>query len=106
MNPYVGTSRDPGKRGTVRSRGVELIGPEEGELAEGEVGLGRMSEPATIFARCQELLGENGASKGRGSWSVQAEPGSRSTPSGISGTGRAAGWASQSRERRSGAAPT
>jgi phosphopantothenoylcysteine decarboxylase / phosphopantothenate---cysteine ligase len=40
----------------VRERGVELIGPEEGELAEGEHGAGRMSEPEAIFARCLELL--------------------------------------------------
>src|SRR5262245_9568157 len=39
-------------------RGVELIGPEAGELAEGEVGLGRMAEPDEIAARVQELLGE------------------------------------------------
>src|SRR5439155_10822201 len=43
-------------------RGVELIGPESGELAEGETGPGRMSEPETIFARCRELLGEGGPS--------------------------------------------
>jgi phosphopantothenoylcysteine decarboxylase / phosphopantothenate---cysteine ligase len=41
-------------------RGVEVIGPEEGELAEGEHGAGRMSEPETIFARCLELLGADG----------------------------------------------
>ena len=40
----------------LRDRGVELIGPEEGELAEGEHGPGRMSEPEAIFARCQELV--------------------------------------------------
>jgi len=38
-------------------RGVELIGPEEGELAEGEHGAGRMTEPEAIFARCREILG-------------------------------------------------
>jgi phosphopantothenoylcysteine decarboxylase / phosphopantothenate---cysteine ligase len=38
-------------------RDVHLVGPEEGELAEGESGLGRMAEPETIFARCEELLG-------------------------------------------------
>jgi phosphopantothenoylcysteine decarboxylase / phosphopantothenate---cysteine ligase len=38
-------------------RGVELIGPEEGELAEGEHGPGRMTEPEVLFARCRELLG-------------------------------------------------
>ena len=41
---------------TLRERGVELIGPEEGELAEGEEGVGRMSEPAAIFARSEQLL--------------------------------------------------
>jgi phosphopantothenoylcysteine decarboxylase/phosphopantothenate--cysteine ligase len=41
----------------LRARGVELIGPEAGELAEGEHGPGRMSEPEAIFARCSELLG-------------------------------------------------
>jgi phosphopantothenoylcysteine decarboxylase / phosphopantothenate---cysteine ligase len=51
---------------TLRSRGVELIGPNEGELAEGETGLGRMAEPDEIFARCQELLGSrNGSLDGR-----------------------------------------
>jgi len=40
----------------LRSRGVELIGPDEGELAEGEHGMGRMSSPEVIFARCEELL--------------------------------------------------
>jgi len=46
----------------LRSRGVELIGPEAGELAEGEVGIGRMTEPDAIFARCQELLAAPGGS--------------------------------------------
>ena len=41
---------------TLRERGVELIGPEEGELAEGESGVGRMSEPEEIFRRSQQLL--------------------------------------------------
>ena len=52
----------PATRGnvaTLRERGVELIGPEAGELAEGEEGLGRMSEPEAIFARARALLGES-----------------------------------------------
>ena len=49
----------------VRSRGVELIGPETGELAEGEEGMGRMSEPQTIFARVRELLGESDTLAGK-----------------------------------------
>ena len=42
---------------TLRARGVELVGPAAGELAEGEVGLGRMAEPEAIAARVAELLG-------------------------------------------------
>jgi phosphopantothenoylcysteine decarboxylase/phosphopantothenate--cysteine ligase len=49
----------------LADRGVELIGPEEGELAEGETGLGRMTEPDEIFARCQVLLGAGGRLQGR-----------------------------------------
>jgi phosphopantothenoylcysteine decarboxylase / phosphopantothenate---cysteine ligase len=43
----------------LRARGVELIGPDEGELAEGEWGVGRMAEPEEIFRRCHALLGES-----------------------------------------------
>jgi phosphopantothenoylcysteine decarboxylase / phosphopantothenate---cysteine ligase len=42
----------------VRERGVELVGPDEGDTAEGEVGVGRMVEPEEIFRRARELLGE------------------------------------------------
>jgi phosphopantothenoylcysteine decarboxylase/phosphopantothenate--cysteine ligase len=41
---------------TLRARGVELIGPAEGDLAEGEWGVGRMAEPDEIFRRCESLL--------------------------------------------------
>ena len=46
-------------------RGAELVGPEEGELAEGEHGPGRMTEPEVIFARCQELLGHGSSLGGK-----------------------------------------
>jgi phosphopantothenoylcysteine decarboxylase / phosphopantothenate---cysteine ligase len=42
---------------TLRSRGVEIVGPVEGELAEGEVGAGRMAEPEEIAASIAALLG-------------------------------------------------
>ena len=35
---------------TLRARGVQLIGPDDGPLAEGESGPGRMTEPAAIVA--------------------------------------------------------
>jgi phosphopantothenoylcysteine decarboxylase / phosphopantothenate---cysteine ligase len=40
----------------LRGRGVELVGPDEGEMAEGEWGVGRLSEPAEIAARIEQLL--------------------------------------------------
>jgi phosphopantothenoylcysteine decarboxylase / phosphopantothenate---cysteine ligase len=47
------------------ARGVHVIGPAEGELAEGEQGPGRMSEAEDIFARCLELLGADGPLRGK-----------------------------------------
>ena len=49
----------------LAGHGVELIGPEVGELAEGEHGAGRMAEPAAIAARCRALLGADGPLAGR-----------------------------------------
>jgi phosphopantothenoylcysteine decarboxylase / phosphopantothenate---cysteine ligase len=51
---------------TLRARGVELVGPAEGELAEGEEGVGRMAEPDEIFARVEAILSSaNGALRGK-----------------------------------------
>ena len=41
---------------TLVRRGVELVGPDEGELAEGEWGVGRLAEPEEIAARIEQLL--------------------------------------------------
>jgi phosphopantothenoylcysteine decarboxylase/phosphopantothenate--cysteine ligase len=46
-------------------RGVQILGPEAGEMAEGEHGPGRMTEPEAIFARCQEILGHTSSLAGR-----------------------------------------
>lgn len=51
---------------TLRERGVELVGPESGELAEGESGAGRMAEPLTILERIRELSGASTAPSGGG----------------------------------------
>jgi phosphopantothenoylcysteine decarboxylase/phosphopantothenate--cysteine ligase len=40
----------------LRTRGVVLVGPDEGETAEGELGVGRMAEPEEIVAAVEELL--------------------------------------------------
>jgi phosphopantothenoylcysteine decarboxylase / phosphopantothenate---cysteine ligase len=40
----------------LRERGVVLIGPDEGEMAEGAWGVGRMSEAEEIFDRIESIL--------------------------------------------------
>ena len=40
----------------LRERGVVVVGPDEGELAEGEVGAGRMAQPEEIAAALVRLL--------------------------------------------------
>ena len=50
---------------TLRARRVEFVGPDEGETAEGELGVGRMAEPEEIFARARELLGESDTLQGK-----------------------------------------
>lgn len=42
----------------LKSRGMHFVGPEGGYLACGDVGAGRMSEPAQIVERCVQLLTE------------------------------------------------
>ncbi len=49
----------------LRERGVEIVGPASGELAEGEVGIGRMAEPAEIVTRAETLLRPPGPLSGR-----------------------------------------
>src|SRR5262249_60661841 len=41
---------------TLRRRGLEFVGPDEGEMAEGEWGVGRLAEPDEIAARVEQLL--------------------------------------------------
>ncbi len=93
----------------VVERGCELIGPDSGELAEGEVGAGRMAEPEAIAARCRELLGaprRRSRSRAGASSSPPAEPASRSTRSGSSATAPPGRWASRWPRRLRGAGRT
>lgn len=52
---------------TVRQMGIKLIGPEEGPLACGAEGMGRMSEPQDILAAVEKLASEARAKKTGGS---------------------------------------
>jgi phosphopantothenoylcysteine decarboxylase/phosphopantothenate--cysteine ligase len=49
----------------LRGRGVVLVGPDEGETAEGELGVGRMAEPDEILAAARSLLMGNGPLRGK-----------------------------------------
>ncbi len=50
---------------TLRARGVTLVGPDEGETAEGELGVGRMAEPEDIVRAAEDLLAGNGPLSGK-----------------------------------------
>jgi phosphopantothenoylcysteine decarboxylase/phosphopantothenate--cysteine ligase len=50
---------------TLRSRGITLVGPDEGETAEGELGVGRMAEPQDIVQAAEELLAGIGPLRGK-----------------------------------------
>ena len=43
---------------TLKSDGTQFVGPDEGEMACGEYGLGRMAEPQAILETIESLLGE------------------------------------------------
>lgn len=51
-------------RELLAARDAVFVGPDEGETAEGEWGVGRMAEPAEIAARSEQLLGP-GSLQGR-----------------------------------------
>jgi len=49
----------------LRARGVVFVGPDEGETAEGELGVGRMAEPDEIVAAAEDLLAGRGPLRGK-----------------------------------------
>ncbi|HYW29692.1 MAG TPA: bifunctional phosphopantothenoylcysteine decarboxylase/phosphopantothenate--cysteine ligase CoaBC [Gaiellales bacterium] len=66
MNPRMWES--PATRENVallEARGVELVGPGSGEMAEGEHGRGRMAEPDEIAARIEQRLATMASLAGR-----------------------------------------
>jgi phosphopantothenoylcysteine decarboxylase / phosphopantothenate---cysteine ligase len=66
MNPRMWAhAATRGNVARLRQRGVVLVGPDEGELAEGEWGVGRMSEPEAIFARVEAVLERRHQLEGR-----------------------------------------
>jgi phosphopantothenoylcysteine decarboxylase/phosphopantothenate--cysteine ligase len=66
MNPRMWANRATRANvDALRGRGVVLIGPDEGELAEGEWGMGRMTEPDEIYARAKAILARRGQLAGK-----------------------------------------
>ncbi len=51
---------------TLLNRGVKLVGPNEGDMACGEFGFGRMAEPHEILAAVLDALGQPQAAGGAG----------------------------------------
>lgn len=50
---------------TLKERGTLFVGPAQGRMASGLVGLGRMVEPAELLAQARLVLGRNGVLNGR-----------------------------------------
>jgi phosphopantothenoylcysteine decarboxylase/phosphopantothenate--cysteine ligase len=66
MNPRMWAHRATRENvAKLRERGIVLVGPDEGELAEGEWGVGRMSEPEEISARVEAVLARRDQLAGR-----------------------------------------
>ncbi len=50
---------------TLRKRGATIIGPAEGHLASGLIGIGRMVEPTELLGQIRLLLSQNGPLAGK-----------------------------------------
>jgi phosphopantothenoylcysteine decarboxylase / phosphopantothenate---cysteine ligase len=50
---------------TLRGRGVTMIGPEEGRLASGQMGRGRLSEVESVIGGIRQILGRGGDLAGK-----------------------------------------
>ena len=48
---------------TLRQDGISFVGPDAGEMACGEHGLGRMAEPQAILAAIEKMLGAEGVER-------------------------------------------
>ena len=90
---------------TLRRRGVHVVEPDEGRLAGGDVGKGRLASPERIVAAVEPVLGP-ATSPACTCSSPPAAPASRSTPCASSPTARRASRATRSPPRPPPAAPT
>jgi phosphopantothenoylcysteine decarboxylase/phosphopantothenate--cysteine ligase len=66
MNPRMWAhAATRGNVAALAARGVAFVGPDEGDTAEGELGVGRMAEPEEIFRAALELLRGKSALRGK-----------------------------------------
>ena len=91
---------------TLRRRGVHVVEPGVGRLAGGDVGAGRLADPADIVAAAERILGPGRPRRRHASSSPPAAPASRSTPCGSSPTAAPASRATPSPPRPRPGAPT
>ncbi len=50
---------------TLRSRGIHIVGPDQGELASGIIGYGRLVEPDVILGTIRQIVGNTGPLSGK-----------------------------------------
>ena len=50
---------------TLRSRGIHVVGPDQGELASGIIGQGRLVAPDHLFGSIRSILGQSGPLAGK-----------------------------------------
>ena len=90
---------------TLRDRDVHVVGPDDGHLAGGDSGAGRLADPAAIVGAAADVLARSGDLAGlRLVVTAGGTRASRSTRCASSGTGRPGRWAMRSRTRRRGEA--
>jgi phosphopantothenoylcysteine decarboxylase/phosphopantothenate--cysteine ligase len=62
---------------TLRADGIAFVGPDAGEMACGEHGLGRMAEPQAILAAIERMLGAEGIEPRAGAMPIRSLAGRR-----------------------------
>src|SRR5262245_24726425 len=62
---------------TLRQDGIRFVGPDEGEMACGEYGPGRMAEPQAILAAIEKILGAQGTEQRSGATPIRSLAGVR-----------------------------
>ena len=102
----VGARRGPGEPGDAAPRGVEVVHPEEGRLAGGDVGSGGSPIPSAIVSRLPRRAPSAGHLAGSVCWSPPVALASRSTPCGSSRTDHPGSRATPSARRAARAGPT